>query len=142
MARFERHARGAETPPVTIVHHGPDGPDGYAVYGVHRKSWRDPSIMDLMSLDAATDEAFAGLWCYLLGVDLVDGIEAGGRPLDEPTALLFTDPRAVKITGGGDDCGCASSTSRPRWPRASTTARRWCSRSPIRSWRPTPGATG
>lgn len=100
---FERHARQADTPPVTIVHHGPNGPDGFAVYGVDRRSWRDPSTLDVFSLHAGSDEAFAGLWRYLLGVDLVDHIAAHGRPADEPTALLFTDPRAVEITGGGDD---------------------------------------
>jgi predicted acetyltransferase len=50
-----------------------------------------------------TDEAFGALWRYLLGVDLVDTIRLTGRPPDEPTHLLFTDPRVCSITGGGDD---------------------------------------
>lgn len=100
---FERHARQADSPPVTVVHHGPEGPDGFAMYHVDRKSWRDPSTVDVISLHAGTDEAFAGLWRYLLGIDLVDGIEAQDRPPDEPTTLLFTDPRAVEVTGGTDD---------------------------------------
>jgi predicted acetyltransferase len=99
---LERTMREAETPPVTIVHHGPGGPDGFARYGVRRKSWDDPSTLDVRDLVAATDEAFAGLWRYLLDVDLVDSIEAWG-PIDEPTPLLFTDPRAGKVIAGGDD---------------------------------------
>jgi predicted acetyltransferase len=100
---FERRARRADAPPVTIVHHGPGGPDGYAIYGVDRRSWRDPSTLDVMDFWAATDEAFAGLWRYLLAVDLVDAIEAHGRPVDDPAPLLFADPRTAKVTGGGDD---------------------------------------
>ncbi|TNC25451.1 GNAT family N-acetyltransferase [Amycolatopsis alkalitolerans] len=100
---MERTARQSDTPPVTIVHHGPNGPEGYAIYRVNRKSWQDPSILEVADLRAATAEAFAGLWRYLLAVDLVDTIEAPGRPLDEPIPLLFADPRAAKVTGGGDD---------------------------------------
>lgn len=100
---LERNMREAETPPVTIVHHGPGGPDGYARYGVSRKSWDDPSTLDVRDLGAATGEVFAGLWRYLLGVDLVDTIEVAGRPIDEPTPLLFTDPRMCTVTAGSDD---------------------------------------
>lgn len=100
---FERHARMDGTPPVAIVHHGPDGPDGFAVYRVDRRSWRDPSTLDVMDLHAGTDEALGGLWRHLLGVDLVDSITAEGRPVDDPLVLLFTDPRAVELTRGGDD---------------------------------------
>jgi predicted acetyltransferase len=59
--------------------------------------------MDIVGLRAGSDEAFAGLWRYLLAVDLVDKVRVEGRPLDEPTALLFTDLRACATTGGDDD---------------------------------------
>jgi predicted acetyltransferase len=100
---FERQLRRSESPMTTVVHHGPHGPDGYAIYVVERKSWADPSIMDIVGLRAGSDEAFAGLWRYLLAVDLVDKVRVEGRPLDEPTALLFTDLRACATTGGDDD---------------------------------------
>ncbi|WP_435155228.1 GNAT family N-acetyltransferase [Amycolatopsis sacchari] len=100
---FERHMREEDKPPVTIVHSGPDGVDGFAVYSVQRKSWREPAVLDVIGLHTANDEAFAGLWRYLLSVDLVDVIRAEGRPVDEPTALLCTDYRVVKTTAVTDD---------------------------------------
>ncbi|KAA9152180.1 GNAT family N-acetyltransferase [Amycolatopsis acidicola] len=102
-AGFERHLRRPESPVQAIVHSGPEGVDGYAVYTVERKAWDQPSTLDVVSLQYANDEAFAGLWRYLLAVDLVDTIELGGRPPDDPTPLLFADPRVCAVTGGGDD---------------------------------------
>ncbi|WP_236793018.1 GNAT family N-acetyltransferase [Amycolatopsis sp. GM8] len=102
-AGFERNVTREEGRPLIIVHNGPDGPDGFAIYTVQRKSWRDPSTLEVWDLHATTAEAFAGLWRYLLAVDLVDTVEMTNRPLDEPVPLLFTDPRAAKLTGGGDD---------------------------------------
>ncbi|MGH3949386.1 MAG: sterol carrier protein domain-containing protein, partial [Pseudonocardiaceae bacterium] len=51
----------------------------------------------------ATREAFADLWRFLLGVDLVDRIEAPCRPADEPLEPLLTDPRSCSVTWAGDD---------------------------------------
>lgn len=100
---WERHAREATSPVVTAVHHGAQGPDGYVVYSVERKHWNDPAVLNIISLQTATSEASTGLWRYLLGVDLVDTLRAEERPLDELPELLFTDIRAVKDTGGGDE---------------------------------------
>ncbi|WP_123686861.1 GNAT family N-acetyltransferase [Amycolatopsis thermoflava] len=100
---WERHAREATSPVLTAVHHGEDGPDGYVVYSVERKHWNDPAVLEVISLHTGTDDAFNGLWRYLLGVDLVDTLRADERPVDEPVELLFTDIRAVKDTGGGDE---------------------------------------
>ncbi|NIH83536.1 GNAT family N-acetyltransferase [Amycolatopsis granulosa] len=100
---WERHAREATSPVVTVVHHGSEGLDGYLIYSVERKHWTEPATLEVISLQTATDEAFTGLWRYLLGVDLVDTIRAGERPVDEPVELLFTDIRAVRDTGGGDE---------------------------------------
>jgi len=100
---WERHAREATSPIVTAVHHGLEGPDGYVVYSVERKGWNDPAVLQVIDLHAGSDEAFAGLWRHLLGVDLVDTIRADERPIDEAPELLFTDIRAVRRTGGGDE---------------------------------------
>lgn len=102
-AGVKRHRRRADVPPVTIIHYGPGGADGFAVYRVDGRNWPDPSTLDIWDLCAGTDEAFAGLWRHLLAVDLVDTIDAWNRPIDEPTSLLFTDPRATKVTSGTDD---------------------------------------
>ncbi|HVW43279.1 MAG TPA: GNAT family N-acetyltransferase [Amycolatopsis sp.] len=99
---FERSLRKAESPVHTIVHDGPDGPDGFAVYTVDGPSWGEhKSTLDVWHLTAASDEAFAGLWRYLLSVDLVDRIKMDG-PVDDGTELLLTDPRACTVTGVGD----------------------------------------
>ncbi|WP_027941790.1 GNAT family N-acetyltransferase [Amycolatopsis taiwanensis] len=99
---FERHARRSTTPISTAVHHGPDGPDGFVVYTVVRSHSEDPDTLDVLSLHSASSEAFAGLWRFLLGVDLVDTISAADRPLDEPTELLFTDPTRCRPAAGHD----------------------------------------
>ncbi|EID56230.1 GNAT family N-acetyltransferase [Saccharomonospora xinjiangensis] len=90
---FLAQVRNWDKPAVTVVHHGPDGPDGFAIYRVDR----DPDsggtmlVEDLHFADAA---AFAGLWRFLLSVDLVERITLSYRGLEEPLELLFTDPRA------------------------------------------------
>ena len=53
---------------------------------------------------AGTSAAFAGLWRFLLGVDLVDtdrGAEA--RPLDEPIELILDDHRRSTVDRIGDE---------------------------------------
>ncbi|TVT30753.1 GNAT family N-acetyltransferase, partial [Amycolatopsis rhizosphaerae] len=91
-----------DAPVVTVVHHGPSGPDGYVIYQVDRKHWNQPSTLEVVELVTAGDAACGGLWRYLLGVDLVDTIKLPGRPLDEFAPLLFTDPRRCARTEGGD----------------------------------------
>ncbi|HJQ48020.1 MAG TPA: GNAT family N-acetyltransferase [Amycolatopsis sp.] len=98
---FEGHVRSATTTVDSIIHNGPDGPDGFAVYTVKRPSWDEPSTMDVWDFVAGSDEAFAGLWRFLLSVDLVDHIKVRG-PRDEVTELLLTDPRRCEVTGVGD----------------------------------------
>jgi predicted acetyltransferase len=44
---------------------------------------------------AATDDAYAGLWRFLLELDLVSTITAPLRSVDEPVAWQVADPRAV-----------------------------------------------
>ncbi|OZM72948.1 GNAT family N-acetyltransferase [Amycolatopsis antarctica] len=95
--------RKADVPPVTVLHHGAGGVDGIAQYAVDRDSGADSATMRVDMLDTASDAAFAGLWRYLLGVDLVDRVKAWMRPLDEPTELLFTDPRVCRSTGVEDE---------------------------------------
>ncbi|NKQ52235.1 GNAT family N-acetyltransferase [Amycolatopsis sp. K13G38] len=99
---FERALRRAEAPVTTVVHHGPGGADGFAQYTVDRHHWSQPSEMDVWHLEAANDDAYAGLWRYLLGVDLVDRIKVPGRPLDEPVELLLTNPRACDTVSVDD----------------------------------------
>ncbi|MGW4486233.1 GNAT family N-acetyltransferase [Amycolatopsis sp. NPDC004368] len=98
----ENQARRSESPVETAVHRGPDGVDGYLVYHVERGEG-DRQKLTVFEFHYTNPAAFAGLWRFLLSVDLVDDIVAIVRPLDEPVELLFTDPRAVKVTGVEDE---------------------------------------
>jgi predicted acetyltransferase len=55
--------------------------------------------LDLAFLVSATDEAYAGLWRFLLEMDLVSSISAPLRSFDEPLLWQVSDPRAVKRNG-------------------------------------------
>jgi len=69
---------------------GPFGPDG----GGYRLHVED--------LHAADTRAAAGLWRFLLGVDLIAHVVAA-VPVDDPLDLLLADPRDVVLTGLADE---------------------------------------
>lgn len=101
---WEGHYRRSSGLPMLAVHRGQDGVDGYAMYRVVSDlAGSSPAVMYIEDMCTSSHEGFADLWRYLLGVDLVDQLEAPWRPLDEPLDLLLTDPRACTTTGVGDD---------------------------------------
>ncbi|MFD8496455.1 GNAT family N-acetyltransferase [Amycolatopsis sp. NPDC059657] len=102
-AGFEQMCRRSEDAMITVVHHAEYGPDGFAVYSVRRR-WPDPAVLSVEALEYTNPGAFAGLWRYLLGVDLVDEIRALFRPVDEPVDVLLTDPRQCTVTRYEDEC--------------------------------------
>jgi predicted acetyltransferase len=55
--------------------------------------------LDLTFLLSATDEAYAGLWRFLLEMDLVSSISAPLRTIDEPLLWQLSDPRAAQRHG-------------------------------------------
>ncbi|MFD7656372.1 GNAT family N-acetyltransferase [Actinosynnema sp. NPDC059797] len=81
--------------------------DGYLVYkvkpGVHDAAEGKPTTLDVMDLWARTPEAWADLWLFALGVDLVTEVTAHGRPLDEPVEWLLGDRRACRTTTEEDE---------------------------------------
>lgn len=101
---WEGHYRRSKGEMRLAVHRGRDGVDGYATYRVHNP-WPEEgdSVLYVEDMNAANPDAFAGLWRYLLSVDLVDRIDAFGRPVDEPLAPLLTDQRACETRGVDDD---------------------------------------
>ncbi|MGC7099602.1 GNAT family N-acetyltransferase [Amycolatopsis lurida] len=101
-AGCEAGFRRTDKPIVTVVHHGENGPDGFASYYADR-AFDSESALHLEMLHAANDVALGGLWRYLAGVDLVDKIDAQYRPADEPLPLLFEDPRSAKVSGAPDE---------------------------------------
>ncbi|MPZ00229.1 MAG: GNAT family N-acetyltransferase [Actinophytocola sp.] len=86
------------------VHHGSDGPDGYASYRVVTDNVGDDvAVMLVEDMAAATPAAYADLWRALLRVDLVTRIETRWEPLDAPLDALLTDYRAVTTVAVNDD---------------------------------------
>jgi predicted acetyltransferase len=82
------------------VHTGEDGNDGYALYRVTwaRSNGSEPRrALHVDDMHCRTPEAWADLWRFLVGIDLVDEVRAPMRPLDEPLEWLFTDPRACRF---------------------------------------------
>ncbi|MFI9451899.1 GNAT family N-acetyltransferase [Amycolatopsis sp. NPDC052450] len=89
------------------VHSGPDGDDGFVVYQTidarDRLAPERGAILEIGQLHAATPQAWAGLWRFLLSIDLVSAVTGRLRPMDEPIAGLLTDPRAVNTIEVIDD---------------------------------------
>ncbi|MFF2083359.1 GNAT family N-acetyltransferase [Nocardia sp. NPDC058176] len=92
-ADVERH-RAAATSLFVLVH-----PDGYALY--RRRYADNRSVVAVSELRAATPEAHPALWRVLLGMDLVDTIEAEIAD-DDPLPYLLTDSRAARVIRRGD----------------------------------------
>jgi predicted acetyltransferase len=84
----------------TAVHTGPAGDDGYVVWTVERTGEAAVRVLDL---HAATPAATAGLWRFLVGLDLVSTITSHRRPLDESLELILADPREVRVEGRDDE---------------------------------------
>ncbi len=84
---------------------GPGQIDGVATYRV-RGQWTDGiagGVLLLRELFATTPAAYAALWQYLLGVDLVASVQCSTLPVDEPLRWLLADPRRLRVTRLTDD---------------------------------------
>jgi predicted acetyltransferase len=118
-----------EHPKVTVVHSGPDGDDGFAVYRGERNATPEDSwglALVVEDLHATTIEATAGLWRFVLGVDLTNLVRGWLRPLDEPLELLLADPRHCRTREVSDEA----------WLRlvdvpAALSARSWSGQDPV-----------
>jgi len=96
------------------VRPGPDEPDRRRVWVLHRDAdgvvdgalfysvkpvWEERvsrSVLEVGSLVAATDGAYADLWRYCAEVDFVTAVRAEDRSPDEPLPWLLSDPRAAR----------------------------------------------
>lgn len=87
----------------TIVHRGPDGIDGYATFHADDPGHRGRRTLHVNDMFWTTPDAFAGLWRFLLGIDLVDVIKAEERPLDEPIEHILADHRLANNDEVGDE---------------------------------------
>jgi len=101
LADPEHHREGA-SPLRAAVHDGAGGPDGYALFAVAGR-WDDlgpDGEVRLRELHAATPEAEAALWRWLLELDLTRSVVSRGVPADCPLLHLVDEPRRVRATLG------------------------------------------
>ncbi|WP_158842293.1 GNAT family N-acetyltransferase [Saccharothrix deserti] len=89
------------------VRSGASGDDGYLVYkvepGEHDPGDEKPTTLAVLDLWARDAEAWADLWLFVLGIDLVVEVTASGRPVDEPLQWLLGDRRACRMTDEYDE---------------------------------------
>jgi predicted acetyltransferase len=81
-----------------VVHEGPVGVDGYAL-------WRSKSAWDesgpngeviVNAIVAGTPEAYGALWGFLLGIDLTRTVTYWAAAVDEPLLHVVNEPRRLK----------------------------------------------
>ncbi|WP_424190642.1 GNAT family N-acetyltransferase [Actinokineospora sp. G85] len=86
-----------------IVHTGPDGDDGAALFMTSRTPGSFGARLEVVDFVAADAGAAIGLWRFLLSVDLVEEVLVFARPTDELVADMFLDPRAVTSRVSAND---------------------------------------
>lgn len=98
LATDPAHARDGATARRHALHTEQDGSvTGYATYrikpgGTHR----DGSQVQVGDVLATTPSAYAALWAFLFGIDLVPKLTRGKAPLDDPLQEIVTDPGALE----------------------------------------------
>jgi predicted acetyltransferase len=74
-----------------------DGPDGYALWR-RKHEWAETGPrgeVDVAEVVAATPEAYAAIWHFLLSVDLTRTVRLGFAAVDEPLRFLVNEPRGL-----------------------------------------------
>lgn len=97
---FLQSKKDEDEPLFFAVHEDPDGvADGYVAYKV-KDEWQhgvSANKLKVEQLIAASPTASAGLWRYLLDVDLVATVKAWDRPADEELLWFVQEPRRLKL---------------------------------------------
>jgi predicted acetyltransferase len=75
---------------------------GFALYEIALQNVSSPGRLKLVDLVAATDDAYAALWRFVVEMDMVNEVEAPLRSVSEPVAWQVSDHRAVRKTGERD----------------------------------------
>ncbi|MFQ5947981.1 MAG: GNAT family N-acetyltransferase [Acidimicrobiia bacterium] len=73
-------------------------PLGFVAYR-QKSKWEEGHAQGTLRVDellAVTPDAYASLWQYCFGIDLVLNIEADNRPVDEPLPWMLADPRHLR----------------------------------------------
>lgn len=80
-----------------VLHHGPDGADGYAMYR-QKEKWEGflaEGKVSVVETFALTPGAHHALWSYLTNIDLFPNVKYWNQPVDDELAWRITDPRRV-----------------------------------------------
>jgi predicted acetyltransferase len=91
---------GASARFYVVYESAPGKPDGYVCYRV-KDTWKHGAPQHLLivaELMPVTEDAYAALWQFCLGVDLVETVTAHNRPIDEPLPWMLKDSRQVRVT--------------------------------------------
>ncbi|BAL86333.1 putative GCN5-related N-acetyltransferase [Actinoplanes missouriensis 431] len=97
-----KEKRDGATPLRAVVHEGPGGPTGYALWRV-KDDWNaygpngDVQVREVVAEDPETYQA---LWRFLLGVDLSRTVTYRLGALDEPLQYLVDEPRRLGASVG------------------------------------------
>jgi predicted acetyltransferase len=94
------HGPEKDLPSLFVLHEAADGVDGFAVYKV-KHDWPQGwprSVLTVRDLQAATPQAYADLWRYVLDVDLIERVDSWNRPADESLLHLLQEPRRLRAT--------------------------------------------
>ncbi len=86
------------SPQYRVVYEFEGKPAGFALYRI-KMDWDASGPIGELSVDmliAASADAYAALWRYVIEVDLIARVTAEGRPIDEPLRFLLADSRQPK----------------------------------------------
>ncbi|PWU44703.1 GNAT family N-acetyltransferase [Micromonospora globispora] len=89
--------RGGATERRVLLHEGPDGVDGYALFRT-KEEWDGGSPKGEVRVDevvAANPAAYLALWRLLLSIDLTRQLSFGTAAVDEPLLWLVNEPRRL-----------------------------------------------
>jgi predicted acetyltransferase len=90
--------RDGFSPQYRVVYEVDGKPAGFALYRI-KMDWDAAGPIGVLSvahLIAASPDAYAALWRYVIEVDLIARVTAEGRSIDEPLRFLLADARQPK----------------------------------------------
>ncbi|KHD75245.1 acetyltransferase [Actinoplanes utahensis] len=96
LSDLKDHRDGA-TKRYAVVHDGPDGPTGYALWRV-KDGWTNhgpDAEVQVREVAAADPETYLALWRFLLGIDLSRSVTTRLAAVDEPLLYLADEPRRL-----------------------------------------------
>ncbi|WP_229072990.1 GNAT family N-acetyltransferase [Actinoplanes sp. DH11] len=97
-----KEKRGGAGPLRAVVHEGPGGTTGYALWRI-KDDWtaHGPSAeVVVREVVAADPETYAALWRFLLGIDLTRTVTHRLAAVDEPLQYLVDEPRRLGAAVG------------------------------------------